>query len=163
MQVSRFALAAGLAELRNLARGLGPLDIFSSKILGEYAAFMGRSRSASTVYSYLVALKRGSATLGDFIRGNMAWKTGNDGICATWVAYYDVDDDDDGAFVPIHYTASVLSMWSARMSASTATLAESCSSAKKQRELNKTRGQMCFRSRWAEGSIMYVLLWLLVL
>ena len=151
-QLSRFALAAGLVEESDLARDLGPLGLFDSEILGEYIAFARRGRSASTVYAYLVVLKRAAQTLALYLSSKVAWRTRADGTCQTWAAHYTLGQD--GIYHAAWHSRDELQSWIARMQTASIQLADFCSSAKKQRELNKARGQMCFRSRHAAGEIL---------
>lgn len=165
-QLSRFALAAGLVEERTLARDLGPLHLFDSETLGEYICFAKRGRSASTVYSYLVVLKRAAQTLAVYLSSKVAWRTRPDGSCHTWASHYVLGAD--GVYHAVWHTREELQRWIARMETATVQLAEFCSSAKKQRELAKARGQLCFRSRHAAGELLCVLFllhwsWLLLL
>jgi hypothetical protein len=151
-QLSRFALAAGLVEEATLARDLGPLELFQAETLGEYIAFARRGRSASTVYSYLVALKRASQTLALYLSSKVAWRTRPDGTCQAWASHYTLGQD--GLYHASWHSRDDLVRWIARLETATAQLAEFCSSAKKQREMNRARGQMCFRMRHAAGELL---------
>ena len=155
-QLSRFALAAGLVEQRALARGLGPLEVFAAEIIGEYIAFLRRGRSPSTVYAYLIILKRAATTLAVFLDADVLWRTRVDGGGVTWASRY--TRRGDGVYVPRHHTREEVQLWVAKLHASASQLADFCSSAKKERERAKARGQSCFRSKHAAGELLCVML-----
>jgi hypothetical protein len=155
-QLSRFALAAGHVELLTLARDLGPLEVFDARVISEYVAFLRRGRSPSTVYSYLVILKRAATTLALFLEADLLWRTRTDGSCQTWASRY--TSRGDGVYVPRHHTRADVQQWASRLHASSSMLADLCSSAKKEREQARARGQSCFRTKHAAGEMLCVML-----
>ena len=155
-QLSRFALAAGHVEQRRLARDLGVLDVFDEGVISEYVAFLRRGRSPSTVYAYLIILKRAATTLAQYLDADVLWRTRLDGSCQTWASGY--TRRGDGVYVPRYHTREDVQLWVAKLRASSTMLADFCSSAKREREAAKARGQSCFRSKYAAGEMLCVML-----
>ena len=152
MQVSRFAVAAELVDERELARDLGPLCIFRGTIISQWIELMKHARSASTIHSNLVHLKRGCKHLKELLFREAAWEPGQ---ASRWAASF--KRTSTGTYDKVPMGGDVIKAWMDRLSASLETLDEYCTQWRAERESRKTVGQTSFRKRYDGGELMCVL------
>ncbi len=124
LQVSAYAIAAYLVEVRELARDLGPLLIFNDRLVHQYVSWMTKHRTASTVNAYLSSLKRGVGQLRSFLEGGVAW-----GRVADWAASY--TRDLYGRFTKVPHSVDAVKQWCLRLKAAAASMHGFCSAARR--------------------------------